>query len=103
MIHEFAHQLDQCDGIADGAPRFVSREEQRKWTGVFSEAYELHGEYRQRCKRLVIDDYGATNPAEFFTVATETFFEKPKKFSLRYPELYGRFKCFYELNPLQWR
>ena len=103
VIHEFAHQLDQCDGIADGAPRLVSREEQRKWAGVLSEAYELHGEYRQRRKKLVIDDYGATNPAEFFAVATETFFEKPKKLSLRYPQLYERLKCFYGLNPLEWR
>jgi Mlc titration factor MtfA (ptsG expression regulator) len=50
----------------------------------------------------VIDDYGATNPAEFFAVASETFFERPKKLSIRYPELYDRLRVFYELDPLQW-
>jgi len=103
VIHEFAHQLDQSDGIADGAPALFSREEQQKWAGVFRDAYALHGKYRQRGKKLVIDDYGATNPAEFFAVASETFFERPKKLSIRYPELYERLKCFYGLNPQQWR
>jgi len=103
VIHEFAHQLDQCDGVADGAPLLVSPEEQRKWVGVFREAYTLHGKYRQRGRKLVIDEYGAVNPAEFFAVATETFFEKPKKLSLRYPELYRRLEHFYGLNPLEWR
>jgi len=102
VIHEFAHQLDQSDGIADGAPAVFSREEQRKWRGVFRDAYALHGKYRQRGKKLVIDDYGATNPAEFFAVASETFFERPKKLSVRYPELYERLRFFFALDPLQW-
>ena len=102
VIHEFAHQLDQSDGSADGAPALFSREEQRKWAEVFRDAYALHGKYRQRGKKLVIDDYGATNPAEFFAVASETFFERPKKLSIRYPELYDRLRVFYELDPLQW-
>src|SRR2546426_9392147 len=28
-------------------------------------------------RRSALDEYGATNKAEFFAVATETFFEKP--------------------------
>ena len=103
VIHEFAHQLDQGDGVADGAPALFSREEQNKWAGVFRDAYQLHGQYLQRGKKLVIDEYGATNPAEFFAVASETFFERPKKLSIRYPDLYDRLRVFYELDPLQWQ
>lgn len=102
VIHEFAHQLDQCDGNADGAPALFSREEQLKWRGVFRDAYALHGKYRKRGKKLVIDEYGATNPAEFFAVASETFFERPKKLSTRYPELYERLRFFFDLDPLEW-
>ncbi|MEC9327889.1 MAG: zinc-dependent peptidase, partial [Verrucomicrobiota bacterium] len=46
--------------------------------------------------------YGATNPAEFFAVATETFFEKPKKLQQRYPRVYDHLKSFYSLDPLSW-
>ena len=102
VIHEFAHQLDQCDGNADGAPALFSREERIKWAGVFRDAYQLHGKYMKAGKKLVIDEYGATNPAEFFAVATETFFEKPKKLSERYPKVYERLQLFYGLDPLQW-
>jgi Mlc titration factor MtfA (ptsG expression regulator) len=103
VIHEFAHQLDQRDGVADGAPALFSREERVKWAGAFRDAYQLHGKYMRGGKKLVIDEYGATNPAEFFAVATETFFEKPQKLMERYPQIYERLRLFYELDPLQWR
>jgi Mlc titration factor MtfA (ptsG expression regulator) len=50
----------------------------------------------------VIDGYGATNPAEFFAVSTETFFEKPKVLQKRYPDLYTELATFYALDPLSW-
>jgi len=46
--------------------------------------------------------YGATNPAEFFAVATETFFEKPRQMHKRHPELYEELKSYYKLDPLEW-
>ena len=53
-------------------------------------------------RRTVLDDYGATNPAEFFAVSTETFFEKPRQLEEKHPELYGQLKRFYGLDPLNW-
>ena len=49
-----------------------------------------------------MDRYGATNPAEFFAVATETFFEKPRQLKSRHPELYEELQSYYHVDPLQW-
>ena len=103
VIHEFAHQLDQKDGSADGAPRLGFTEENRDWAKSFGVAYQRHAKRHQGGRKLVIDAYGATNPAEFFAVATETFFEKPKKLKQRYPRVYEHLKSFYALDPLAWK
>ncbi len=55
-----------------------------------------------RKKRRVLDSYGATNPAEFFAVATETFFEQPQQLFRSRPELYGEMRKYYGLDPLDW-
>ena len=102
VLHEFAHQLDQEDGAADGVPSLGSSSAHREWAAVFREAYEQHANRRRRGRRLVIDDYGATNPAEFFAVATETFIEKPEALKERYPALYEQLCRFYELDPVAW-
>ena len=57
---------------------------------------------RSSRKKTVLDPYGATNPAEFFAVGTETFFEKGKQLRERYPALYDRFREYYGLNPAEW-
>ena len=49
-----------------------------------------------------LDKYGAVNPAEFFAVATETFFEKSKQMKKRHPELYDELKSYYKLDPVEW-
>lgn len=53
-------------------------------------------------KRTVIDSYGATNPAEFFAVATETFYEKPDQLQEKHPKLYDLLVKYYGVNPLEW-
>ena len=40
VIHEFAHQLDQEDGIANGLPVLRSRCRYAAWKSVLSEEYE---------------------------------------------------------------
>lgn len=102
VIHEFAHQLDQWDGAADGAPLKGFVNEHKDWSKNFQEAYDKHGKLLKSGRKLVIDAYGATNPAEFFAVSTETFFEKPRKLSKRYPDIYKELKNFYQLDPLSW-
>lgn len=101
-FHEFAHQLDHEDGGTDGAPGLPSRQAYRSWGRVFRENYADFLEAVESGKRTLIDDYGATNPAEFFAVATETFFEKPKQFRKKRPELYEEIKGYYGVDPAEW-
>lgn len=102
VIHEFAHQLDQIDGWADGLPVLKKRSLYPEWQRVFSAAYERHVQRTEDGRRTVMDSYGATNPAEFFAVATETFFEKPRVLKKKYAELYDQLATFYALDPLSW-
>jgi Mlc titration factor MtfA (ptsG expression regulator) len=101
-FHEFAHQLDHENGSTDGAPGLASREAYRSWARVFRENYADFLEEVGKGKRTLIDEYGATNPAEFFAVATETFFEKPQQLFKKRPELYGELKDFYGVDPQEW-
>lgn len=102
VLHEFAHQLDQADGTADGAPILGSKEEYDRWQQVCSRVFaDLKAKVEAGDKTL-IDDYGATNPAEFFSVVTETFFEKPYYLKKRRPELYALFSDYYRVDPLEW-
>jgi Mlc titration factor MtfA (ptsG expression regulator) len=103
VFHEFAHQLDQEDGSADGAPILESRSCYRNWAAVLSTEYDKLQDKTRRRQRSVIRKYGATNPAEFFAVATEAFFEKPRQMHKKSPELYEELKSFYKTDPLSWK
>lgn len=100
-LHEFAHQLDQLDGRSDGAPPLHSGEQARNWQHVFSDAWER---LKQQAGdgATVLDPYGATNPAEFFAVATEAFFCTPGALRDAEPRLYGCLADFYQLSPADW-
>ena len=101
-FHEFAHQLDQLDGSADGAPPLASWSAAVIWARVFTSEYEkLNAELRSG-RKSIIDSYGATHPAEFFAVATEAFFEKPRQLSQKHPALYNELKQYYAVDPLEW-
>ena len=102
VLHEFAHQLDQFDGVADGLPVLKSRDDYPEWAEVMQASFKELCEMVERGKRTVLDDYGATNPAEFFAVSTETFFERPSALYREHPELFGQLKRFYGLDPLDW-
>ena len=102
ILHEFAHQLDQEDGQAEGVPILPRVLDYEGWKQVMS------AEYLQLCDRVengqktVLDSYGATSPAEFFAVATETFFEKPNQLYQKHPSLYELLQRYYRLDPQQW-
>lgn len=102
VLHEFAHQLDQEDGTADGVPILGKKSDYLTWANVFRTEYEkLRSEVEQGFE-TVIDEYGTTDPAEFFAVATETFFEKSKQMKRKHPELYSQLKRYYRLDPAEW-
>jgi Mlc titration factor MtfA (ptsG expression regulator) len=109
VLHEFAHQLDQMDGTADGAPRLgrgLSLRDRlaryKTWSSVFQREFEEHQRRVGERRKTVIDDYGATNPAEFFATLTEAFFEKSRALRKKHPELYQELKIFYKLDPVEW-
>ncbi len=101
-LHEFAHQLDQEDGQADGAPILETRTAARTWASCFQHEFQEFLTELEKGHRTVIDEYGATNGAEFFATATEAFFEKPHQLEEQHPDLYQELKEYYKLDPLTW-
>lgn len=102
VLHEFAHQLDNEAGGADGAPLLYTRAAYRSWAHVFGEEF-ARLQQAGPDQPGVLDRYGATNPAEFFAVATETFFEQPYKMYAYHRELYDQLQAYYRLDPRQWK
>ncbi len=103
VMHEFAHQLDQTD-VADGVPDLDTGRDLALWAHAFAPAYErLVDEVNDGRTNTTIDDYGATNAAEFFAVSVETFFEKPRQLREDEPELYEQLKRYFKLDPEEWR
>ncbi|MCA8945042.1 MAG: zinc-dependent peptidase, partial [Planctomycetes bacterium] len=103
ILHEFAHQLDSEAGDVDGAPQMESRQQAKKWAEVFQREYDQLCDDVDADRETVIDDYGATNPAEFFAVCTETFFEKPHQLLEHHSELYEQLKGFFKQDPASWQ
>jgi Mlc titration factor MtfA (ptsG expression regulator) len=101
-FHEFAHQLDQEDGTADGAPILEKRSAYLEWARVLQHEYDVLVAQTRKGRKSIMDRYGATNPAEFFAVATETFFEKPRQLQSKLPELYKELQHYYKVDPIQW-
>lgn len=99
VFHEFAHQLDLLDGGADGTPPLATAEERRRWAEVCSRAFLALRERRAGGERGLLDDYGATNEAEFFAVATEVFFDRPVDLRGEDPDLYGVLTAYYGQDP----
>ena len=102
VLHEFAHQLDQEDGQAEGVPILLRKSDYSTWSKVMTAEYKQLCEDVQRGADTVLDRYGATNPAEFFAVATETFFEKPQELVKKHPALYRLLQGYYKLDPKVW-
>jgi Mlc titration factor MtfA (ptsG expression regulator) len=101
VLHEFAHQLDSQSGSTNGAPP-LRRNTYVSWAKVLSGEFEkLRGASFRRHK-TVMDHYGATSPAEFFAVATETFFEQPQQLYQKHPELYEELRIYYQTDPRHW-
>lgn len=99
VLHEFAHQLDAEDGDMDGAPDLGARSRYTAWAQVLGPEFTDLVEKADAGRGSDIDKYGATNPAEFFAVVTESFFEKPRQLRMKHPELYDQLVDFYKQDP----
>lgn len=118
VIHEFAHKLDLIDGGVDGTPPLPAGMRAR-WTRTMTDAWD---DFRARLDaleasiprhidpespaadawygRLPLDPYAATDPGEFFAVASEHFFTAPLPLRRAYPALYELFRDYFRQDPL---
>ena len=101
VFHEFAHHLDDLDGDMDGMPP-LERGQVRQWDRVVEKEYRRLIRASERGRATLLNQYGATNRAEFFAVATECFFERPIALRRRHPELYDILRDFYRQDPAEW-
>lgn len=105
VIHEFAHQLDQENGAAQGAPPPApgnTAHNARRWSRVFHAAYDrLQSEVAHGDQGL-LGDYGAQDPAEFFAVVSEVFFEQAQALQAYDPALYQELRGYYQVDPANW-
>jgi Mlc titration factor MtfA (ptsG expression regulator) len=102
VLHEFAHQLDSESGSHNGAPYLGSAASYRSWSEVLSRDFAGLRADAVFGQRGVLDHYGATSPAEFFAVATESFFEQPHRLAARHPALFAEFEKYYRVDPRAW-
>lgn len=102
VLHEFAHQLDQAKGSATGLPVGVGRHQLARWSQVMSAEYDLLQRRIDAGVPTLINAYGGTDPAEFFAVATESFFEQPQQLAAAHAELYQVLSDYYRVNPTSW-
>jgi Mlc titration factor MtfA (ptsG expression regulator) len=99
VLHEFAHQLDFEDRATDGAPALSTRAEYLAWARVMNREFAALQRADETGAPTILDTYGAMNPAEFFAVATEAFFERPRALRMKKPELYAELAGFYRQDP----
>jgi len=102
VLHEFAHQLDSESGSNNGAPLLGSRERYQRWSQVLSRNFARLRADAWVGQRGALDHYGASDPAEFFAVATESFFEKPWALAARNPDLFDEFLAYFRVDPRDW-
>jgi len=103
VLHEFAHKLDEANNSMNGLPVLRDHSHYAEWASVLSKEFDELVIRANRGKNSVIDAYGTVSPAEFFAVATESFFEKPVQMKTKLPELYEQLERFYGLDPASWR
>jgi hypothetical protein len=98
VLHEFAHQVDQDKGVADGRPWQPGRARRRRWAAVMDAAFDR----AQQQPDHPLAGYATTAPAEFFAVATELFFEQPQALATVEPDVYRELALLFQVHPLAW-
>jgi len=97
ILHEFAHQLDQEDGFADGQPG--DSDEDQELQDILAEEFK---EAAESYEEEPLDEYGQESMAEAFAVASEAFFEVPEELLRKHPRLYEKLKGYYGLDTANW-
>jgi len=102
VLHEFAHQLDYENHAADGVPGLATNEQQLAWSEVMSSEFASLRAADETGIPTLLDTYGATDPAEFFAVSVEAFFEQPRALRDRHPRLYAELQKYFQQNPVDY-
>jgi len=102
ILHEFAHKLDEADGVMDGTPLLEQNSQYVTWARAMQPAFDELQRHAEQEIQSVMDHYGATNPAEFFAVLVETFYEKPRQLNKRHPELYAEMRRCFGVDTIDW-
>lgn len=102
VIHEFAHYLDHEAGGGPGAPGLDTAADRARWAELMRREFAQLREAIRRDEWTFLDSYAAEDPAEFFAVASEAFFEQPREFAAQLPALYTELRRYYRLDPAAW-
>ena len=101
VLHEFAHQLDYENHAADGVPGLATREQQLAWAAVMRSEFASLRAADESGVPSLLDAYGATDPAEFFAVSVEAFFERPRALRTRHSKLYTELRNYFQQDPVE--
>jgi MtfA peptidase len=99
VIHECAHKLDILNGDADGFPPLHAGVSVNGWTAAFRQAYDKLCREVDAERTTRLDPYGSADAAEFFAVASETFFTRPDILFEDFPDVYRQLADFYRQDP----
>jgi Mlc titration factor MtfA (ptsG expression regulator) len=99
VLHEFAHKLAELGDAEAGRPPLVDRAQARRWDRVLGAERERLAEDADYGRPTLLDPYGAESAAEFFAVATETFFLRGADLRRRHPEVYELLAACYRQDP----
>jgi len=99
VVHECAHKLDTRNGPADGFPPLPAGMNASGWTRDFAAAFETLTRQLDRGEEPRLDPYAATDPAEFFAVACETFFTQPAVLDQDFPAVYRQLRQLFRQDP----
>ncbi len=102
VLHEFAHQLDQASGAVNGCPVLDTGVSRQEWARTLTDAFTQLQVDTEAGRPTLLDGYGASEPAEFFAVSTECFYEQPWQLAAEHPALFERLHQFYRSDPRHW-
>jgi Mlc titration factor MtfA (ptsG expression regulator) len=99
VIHEFAHKLDMANGAVDGLPPLPGDLSRQEWAAGMEAAYEALCRHVDRGLPTFLDPYASQDPAEFFAVASEAFFQEPAGLRAAHPRVYRLLARYYRQDP----
>jgi len=99
VIHEFAHKLDMLNGAVDGLPELPGDLPREEWAQGMEAAYDSLCRLVERGLPTFLDPYASQDPAEFFAVASEAFFQEPEGLLAAHPPVYRLLARFYRQDP----